>query len=102
REIRVASVPATHVYIRHLSAMDDASTDVRVTRLPDPDPESPGRSAVSKWWPPVMLQPEWARDNDDFDIFHLQFGFDARTPAQLQERVEVLRSRRKPFVFTVH
>ena len=38
-------------------------------RLPDPDPNRPDRPAGATWWPPVMLDPEWAR-TADFDVFH--------------------------------
>ncbi|MDF2492884.1 MAG: glycosyltransferase [Microbacterium sp.] len=48
-----------------------------------------------------MLDPEWVRAND-FDVFHIQFGFDTRTPAQLQELVDALREMGRPLVYTVH
>ncbi len=48
-----------------------------------------------------MLQPEWAA-TAGFDVFHLQFGFDACSPQQLDELVRVLHRRGKPFVYTVH
>ncbi len=51
----------------------------RVRRLPDPDPDDPRRSAQEGWWPPVMLDPAWI-EAADFDVFHLQFGFDAWSP----------------------
>ena len=113
--VRVASVPASHVYVRHISPIDGdvaqpggpmaASIDggVRVVRLADPDPDDPSRSAEQRWWPPTMLDAEWVRAHaDDFDIFHLQFGFDARTPEQLRELVAELRRQGKPLVYTVH
>ncbi|GAB2870059.1 glycosyltransferase [Nocardioides pacificus] len=93
----VASVPHAHVYVRHLSPEGGGGP----LRLADPDPDDPGRFAQSKWWPPVMLRPEWAR-TADFDVFHLQFGFDACSPEQLSELVQVLRERGKPLVQTVH
>jgi glycosyltransferase involved in cell wall biosynthesis len=99
--IRVASVPSSHVYIRHLDPLQQPADLPRVARLADPDPADPGRSAVSQWWPPVMLDPEWVRAND-FDVFHIQFGFDIRTPAQLQELVDALRETGRPLVYTVH
>lgn len=93
----VASVPSGHVYVRHLAPERGEGPE----RLPDPDPDSPTRAAGAVWWPPVMLDPEWAAAAD-FDLFHLHFGFDACKPERLAELVEVLRRRRKPFVFTVH
>lgn len=115
QSVRVASVPASHVYVRHISPIDSdvaqpggpaaASRDggVRVTRLADPDPDDPSRSALQRWWPPVMLDAEWVRAHaDEFDVFHLQFGFDARTPEQLRDLVDELRRAGKPLVYTVH
>jgi len=98
RPLTVASVPSGHVYVRHLAPEED---DGRVVRLPDPDPDTPQRPAGARWWPPVMLRPEWARDAD-FDLLHLHFGFDAVDPSTLRELTEVLRGRGKPFVLTVH
>lgn len=34
-------------------------------RLPDPDPQLPSRPAGAVWWPPVMLDPEWAATHGD-------------------------------------
>jgi hypothetical protein len=48
-----------------------------------------------------MLRPEWA-ETEDFDIFHIQFGFDGWDPEDLRRLVKVLRSRGKPLVYTVH
>lgn len=97
QQIVVASVPAGHVYVRHLAAEQES----QVRRLPDPDPAGPHHSTDQAWLPPVMLDPRWVR-NADFDVFHLQFGFDDWSPQQLREVVAALRARRKPFVYTVH
>ena len=70
--VLVASVPANHVYVHHIAAEDPDG----VERLPDPDPDDPRRSTQEAWWPPVMLDPDWIAAAD-FDVFHLQFGFDA-------------------------
>jgi glycosyltransferase involved in cell wall biosynthesis len=48
-----------------------------------------------------MLDPQWAA-TAEFDVFHVHFGFDACSPEQLAELVDVLRRRGKPLVFTVH
>ena len=95
--LTVASVPSGHVYVRHLAPIDGRGA----VRLPDPDPNRPDRPAGATWWPPVMLDPEWAR-TADFDVFHLHFGFDAVRPEELDRLARVLRGRGKPFVFTVH
>lgn len=91
----VASVPANHVYVRHLAPEDDSGP----VRLPDPRPR--GAAATQQWWPPVMLDAAWVEAHD-FDVFHLHFGFDARSPTDLEELVATLRRRGKPLVFTVH
>ncbi|MDB5325238.1 MAG: glycosyltransferase family 1 protein, partial [Phycisphaerales bacterium] len=96
--VRVASVPAGHVYVRHLAGVDGND---RVLRLPDPRVE--GRAIASQWWPPAMLELAWVADHlDDFDVFHIHFGFDAKDPAQLSALVAMLRAAGKPLVYTVH
>ncbi|MFJ6694824.1 glycosyltransferase [Streptomyces sp. NPDC091272] len=97
--IRVASVPAGHVYVRHCS---DGQGSDGVVRLPDPRPNG-APSTSQRWWPPVMLDPEWVHaHHGDFDVFHLHFGFDAQSPQQLESLVRALRQYRKPLVYTVH
>lgn len=97
--IRVASVPSSHVYVRHLSPPGEPVDGVH--RLPDPTP--PGATGQSRWWPPTMLEADWVRaHHDDFDVFHVHFGFDARTPAQLADLVAALSAHRKPLVLTMH
>lgn len=101
--IKVASVPAAHPYVRHLSPIREDRELPRVVRLSDPDPRNPSRVTFSKWWPPVMLEPSWVRrHHDEFDLFHLHFGFDGHDPAQLAELLDTLRHAGKPFVHTVH
>ena len=97
-ELRIASVPSGHVYVRHLSP---AGGGDGVERLPDPHPDDPRRSAEQRWWPPVMLRPDWA-ETADVDVFHVQFGFDTCTADGLRELVGVLRRRGIPLVITVH
>lgn len=99
----VASVPADHPYVRHLSAPADALPGT-VVRLPDPDPDHPGdptRTAHGRWWPPAMLRPEWVPARD-VDLMHVHFGFDDRTPAQLDDLVTALHARGRALVLTVH
>jgi beta-1,4-mannosyltransferase len=92
--IRVASVPADHPYVRHISAPGSNC----VVRLADE--REPGQRG---WWPPRMLEPEWITANADaFDLFHVQFGFDGRHPEQLRELTALLDELGKPLVYTVH
>lgn len=100
--VRVASVPSNHVYVRHLQPTTDLPGLARVVRLADPDPDDPSQSAHARWWPPVMLDPNWVRAHEDFDVMHLHFGFDARTPETLREWVLALRETGRPLVYTVH
>ncbi|CDQ43427.1 glycosyltransferase family protein [Mycolicibacterium neoaurum] len=97
--IKVASVPASHVYVRHLSQPGGLDT---VARLTDPIPDD-RRKIPGGWWPPVMLQPGWIEANHDrFDLFHVHFGFDTIPARELADVVEQLRKHRKPLVYTVH
>ena len=99
RPIRVASVPSGHVYVRHLA---DPGRRDGVTRLADPAP--PGEGIISgQWWPPVMLSPSWVQDHhEDFDVFHVQFGFDAQEVCRLEALVQALRHAGKPLLYSVH
>lgn len=95
--IRVASVPESHVYVRHLGAAGDD-----IVRLPDPIPAD-GRTVPGGWWPPLMLEPRWVREHiTDFDVFHIHFGFDAVPQETLAHVVDTLRRHRTPLVYTVH
>jgi uncharacterized protein with PIN domain len=92
-------VPAGHVYVRHLSAPSGGDA---VVRLADPVPREK-TLLTGQWWPPVMLSPSWVLDHrDEFDVFHIQFGFDAQEASCLSELARALRSVRKPLVYTVH
>jgi glycosyltransferase involved in cell wall biosynthesis len=96
--VRVASIPGDHVYVRHLTrpGPHPGAADRRdpVRRLPDP---------TTPWWPPAMLDPDWVRTHaDEFDVFHVHFGFDACAPGLLRELVAVLGAHGKPLVQTVH
>jgi len=72
-----------------------------VVRLADP---RPGRAASEQqWWPPVMLEPGWVREHaDEFDVFHVHFGFDALDADDLGRLVTELREAGRPLVYTVH
>ncbi|MFI8306174.1 glycosyltransferase [Streptomyces sp. NPDC085927] len=96
--IRVASVPAGHVYVRHLSPPGGD----HVVRLPDPRPCG-APIGSQQWWPPVMLDADWVDEHaGTFDVFHLHFGFDAQTPSGLRALLDALRRNGKPLVHTVH
>ena len=97
RTLTIASVPSSHVYVRHIAAEQDDG----VRRLPDPDPDVPTRSAREQWWPPVMLSRQWV-EHHDFDVFHVQFGFDAWDPEVLADLADAVHERGRPFVQTVH
>lgn len=95
--MRVASVPSGHVYVRHIGCSDGAGAQ----RLPDPRP--PEAASEQQWWPPVMLQPGWITQHaDEFDVFHVHFGFDALGPDELRTVVRELRAANRPLVYTVH
>ena len=97
--IRVASVPASHVYVRHLSP---PTGDDAVTRLPDPRPAD-GATVPGGWWPPLMLEPGWvARHHREFDVFHIHFGFDALPPETIAGVANDLARHDKPLVYTLH
>jgi glycosyltransferase involved in cell wall biosynthesis len=50
-----------------------------------------------------MLDADWVREHhDEFDVFHVHFGFDAKTPAELRALVAALDACGKPLVLTVH
>lgn len=95
RDLVIASVPANHVYVRHIAPEDGSGP----RRLPDP---RPARAATTQqWWPPVMLDATWVETNE-FDVFHIHFGFDSRSVADLERLVDALRRRGRPLVLTVH
>lgn len=95
--MRIASVPSGHVYVRHLS--DPRHSD-DVVRLPDPP--VPG-ARPGQWWPHPMLEARWVYGHaSDFDVFHIHFGYDHCTPAQLRALVTALREMAKPLAVTVH
>ena len=50
-----------------------------------------------------MLDPSWVRTHADrFDVLHVHFGFDDRTPAELTALVTALRDAGRALVVTVH
>lgn len=97
-DLHVASVPFSHVYVRHLAPEHGGG---RVHRIPDSDPDEPIRPNGEKWWPSVMLHPAWVAQHT-FDVFHLQFGYEGRRPEDLLDVVRAVQDRGRPFVYTVH
>jgi glycosyltransferase involved in cell wall biosynthesis len=50
-----------------------------------------------------MLEPAWVREHGaGVDLFHLHFGFDSRSEADLQAWVAAVRRAGRPIVYTVH
>lgn len=97
--IRVASVPAGHPYVQHLT---DPGGDGAVIRLPDPRPSVAG-AGPDQWWPPRMLDLVWVEQHhDEFDLMHLHFGFDDATPGHLAAWIGLLARLGIPLVLTVH
>lgn len=96
--VRVASVPASHVYVRHLAAEHPDG----VVRLDDVPPAD-GAKVPGGWWPPVMLDEDWIREHrDELDVFHVHFGFDAKQPDELRAIARTLDELGVPLVVTVH
>ena len=118
--IRVASVPADHPYVAHLSPptatgeeagvrperelspeLPGTQEPAHVVRLPDPPVV--GDDGSWRWWPPQMLEPSWLRAHaDDFDVLHVHFGFESFTPAHLRDVVATAHALGKCVVVTVH
>ena len=93
--VRVASIPAGHPYVTRLG-LDRAG--IRVLA----DPPVPG-APPSRWWPPVMLEPAWITAHaGDFDVMHVHFGVESRSPASLEQTLGALHAAGRPLVYTVH
>jgi glycosyltransferase involved in cell wall biosynthesis len=88
RPITVASVPATHVYVRRL-----AHPAVRRLRDPSGDDRRTPRFLDPSWW---------ARVEEPPDLLHVHFGFEYYDPSQLEQLRQVLTGRGVPLVYTVH
>lgn len=93
--MRIASIPAGHAYVHALSVPGDG-----IDRLPDPPVPGAPRA---QWWPPVMFEPSWLFAHAaTFDVVHVHFGYDDRSPAQLRAFVATVRELGRPLVVTVH
>ena len=96
--VRVLSVPSGHAYVAHLSPVTVADGVVRLT-----DPSVGPGVPVTRWWPPPALGAAWVLEHaEEFDVCHVHFGFDDRSPQQLRDFVAALRRSGKPLVYTVH
>ncbi|GAA0962977.1 glycosyltransferase [Frigoribacterium faeni] len=94
RPLRVVAVPASHPYVRTVTA-DDA-----ITLIDDPRPEGAGPGV---WWPPVALDAAWIRAHaDEADLLHVHFGTESFDVAHLVAAVEAAHAVGWPVVQTVH
>lgn len=90
--VRVLHVPADHGYVASL-------TDVRVPGVTRVAPPGGG----SGWRPSPVLDAAWiAAHSGGFDVLHLHFGFEGRTPDQLRALVAAVRGAGRALVLTVH
>jgi len=89
RRVRVLSIPAEHPYPQ---AIKPSNADY----LEDPDIDG-------NWWPHPALEAEYwdqfSAKDIPADLVHVHFGFEHRTPQQIQEFVDALPV---PLVLTVH
>ncbi|WP_158604465.1 glycosyltransferase [Nocardioides mangrovicus] len=92
-------MPANHPYPRTIHAALPGGPGLHVQ--PDPDPDRPEQPAGDRWWPHRLLEPAWLA-RCDFDLVHVHFGFDHRTPEQLEELASFLQGSDRPLVLTVH
>lgn len=91
--VRVLHVPADHGYVAHLA--DDRVPGVAHVPLPGDDDGC--------WRPSPALDPAWVTAHAGlFDVLHVHFGFEARTPDELRDLVGALRAAGRGLVLTVH
>jgi beta-1,4-mannosyltransferase len=92
--VRVLHVPGDHDYVAHLG--DDRVPGVEVVRDDDAEP-------AAGWRPSPALDAAWvAAHADRFDVLHLHFGFEGRSPEQLRALVAAVRAAGRRLVLTVH
>lgn len=91
--VTVLHVPGDHDYVAH-------TADERVPGVVVLDaPRAPG----SGWAPSPALEATWVAEHAHlFDVLHLHFGFEGRTPQQLRDLVTALHGAGKPLVLTAH
>ncbi|NIZ90549.1 glycosyltransferase [Kineococcus rubinsiae] len=92
--LRALHVPGDHDYVAHLG--DDRVPGVEVVRDDDGAP-------AAGWRPSPALDAAWVTANADrFDVLHLHFGFEGRTPEQLRALVAAVHGAGRRLVLTVH
>ena len=92
-QVRVLHVPGGHGYVANTGDARVPGVDV----VPEPRAAGPG------WAPSPALEAAWVDAHAaTFDVLHLHFGFEHRTPAQLREWLAALRRSGKASVLTVH
>ena len=84
-DLRVLSIPAEHPYTQ-------AIRPAGVVYLPDPD-------INGHWWPHPALEADFWRTPPAADLVHIHFGFEHRTPQQVDQLVAALPV---PLVVTAH
>jgi beta-1,4-mannosyltransferase len=90
--VRVLHVPAAHDYVANL--VDRRVPGVTLVLVPGDG---------GGWRPSEALSAAWvAANSGSFDVLHVHFGFEGRTPGQLRELVAALRAAGRGLVFTVH
>jgi len=90
--VRVLHVPADHGYVAHLT--DDRIPGVALVELPRDD---------GGWRPSPALGAAWVEAHAGlFDVLHVHFGFEGRTPEELRDLVAALRRAGRGLVLTVH
>lgn len=88
RTLRIASVPATHVYVRRLE-------HPRITRLEDPSGDDLRT--------PCFLDPDWLDANHaEFDLLHVHFGMEFYGRRRIEAVADVLDRHGRPLVYTCH
>lgn len=91
--MRVASIPATHVYVRHLDDPDGATVD----RVADPSGDDHRT--------PCFLDPAWWRRHATgygIDVLHVHFGFEFQDAARLEDLCAAAHRVGIGIVHTVH
>lgn len=86
--LRVASIPATHVYVQRLE-------HPQVRRIQDPSGDDLRT--------PCLLDPAWVGEHAaGFDVFHVHFGVEFYDPRRIETLADVLDRHGIPLVFTCH